>query len=166
MQVIDRTSTLWQYIKPEIRELIEDGEIILNFVYKYHEKEEISDYSFLVFPFSKAYEGFLKGFFLDLGLIREEEYFSDDIRIGRILNPYFTHEKANVFNKVCGGGKAGTEVAHRLWNIWKRGRNLVFHYFPHNYRRLGYDEALDIINEVIGAMNTAVMHCNVDGKKH
>lgn len=161
MQVIDRSSTLWQYIKPEIRELLEDGEIILSFVFKYHAKEEISDYSFLVFPFAKAYEGFLKGFFLDLGLIRHEEYFSDEIRIGRILNPHYTHERENVFNRVCGEGKKGNEISHKLWNIWKRGRNLVFHYFPHNYRRLSYNEALDIVNEIVSAMNAAVMSCRV-----
>lgn len=161
MQVINRSSTLWEYLSPEIRDLIEDGETVLNFVYKYHEKEGISDYSFLVFPFSKAYEGFLKKFLLDLRLIREEDYFSDDIRIGRILNPGFVKERKNVFNKLCGRHQDGSEVSKRLWSAWKKGRNLVFHYFPHNFRRLSYNEALDIINDVVGAMNQAVMNCRI-----
>ncbi|EKD94861.1 MAG: hypothetical protein ACD_25C00193G0001, partial [uncultured bacterium] len=43
----------------------------------------------------------------------------------------------------------------------KRGRNLVFHYFPHNYRRLGYEEALDIINDIVDAMHSSVTNCRV-----
>lgn len=166
MQVVKRESTLWQYAPEEIRGLIEDGELILNFVYDNKKEDVISDYSFLVFPFAKAYEGFLKRFFLDTGLIAKDEYFSDDIRIGRILNPNFIKEKSNVFEKICGRSNQGREVSKRLWQVWKRGRNLVFHYFPHNYRRLTYEEALDIINDIFSAMNMAVMECDVpQGKK-
>jgi hypothetical protein len=161
MEVIKRESQLWQYMPDEIRGLIEDGEIILSFVYSHNQEDTISDYSFLVFPFAKAYEGFLKRFFLDMGLISKEEYFSDDIRIGRILNPNYIKEKNNVFERVCGKGIAGREVAKKLWQVWKRGRNLVFHYFPHNYRRLSYEEALDIINGIVDAMHNSVNNCKI-----
>jgi len=60
MQVLDRQSTLWGYLSLEIKGLLEDGEKVLSFVEKYKDKEEITDYSFLVFPFSKAYECFMK----------------------------------------------------------------------------------------------------------
>lgn len=161
MEVIDRNSVLWQYLAEELKGLIEDGELILTFVFKNKQSSEITDFSFMVFPFAKAYEGFLKRFLLDTKLIKEEDYYSDDIRIGRILNPNFTKEETNVFTRICGGSKKGTEVSKTLWAVWKRGRNRVFHYFPHNYRRLSYDEALDIINEIVSAMNNAVTHCRI-----
>jgi hypothetical protein len=161
MQVLDRQSTLWGYLPVEIKGLLEDGETIVSFVEKYRGAEEISDYSFLVFPFSKAYEGFLKRFLFDTQLIREEDYYSDDIRIGRILNPGYVKEKGNVFGRLCDKSKEGRDVPKKLWSVWKRGRNLVFHYFPHNFRKLEYNEALDIINEIVDAMNSAVMHCRV-----
>jgi len=166
MQIIARDSSLWNYMTPEIRDLIEDGEIILSFVYasKGTTGSGISDYSFIVFPFAKAYEGFLKRFFLDSGLITEGEYFSDEIRVGRLLNPNY-QDNSSIYRKVCGG----KSVPEKLWKAWKRGRNLVFHYFPHNYKRLGYNEALDIINELIGAMNEVVLSCLAEiktSKKH
>jgi len=77
MQVIARNSKLWEYMSSEIRDLIEDGEIILNFVFENKDKADISDYSFIVFPFAKAYEGFLKKFLWDIGLITEDDYYGD-----------------------------------------------------------------------------------------
>lgn len=85
MQVIERKSKLWRYLPEEIRSLILDGENLLIECHAISGK--VSDYSYLVFTFAKAYEGFLKHLFLDLGLIHEEDFYGDDIRIGRILNP-------------------------------------------------------------------------------
>jgi len=148
MKLIERRSALWTYLSNDIRGLISDGELLVGQVQDISNK--VSDYSFLVFPFSKAYEGFLKKMFLDLILIREDEYYGDDIRIGRILNPGFVHEHANVFKKLA------TSTAEDLWKIWKRGRNQVFHYFPHNFRKLNYEEAVEIIEDLIVAMSRAV----------
>ncbi|HOD01497.1 MAG TPA: hypothetical protein PKH50_02140 [bacterium] len=158
MQVIDRNSALWNYMSPEVRDLIEDGETILTFVYKNKEHADISDYSFIVFPFAKAYEGFLKRFLLDIGLITEDEYYGDEIRIGRLLNPNY-QDNTSVYDKVCGYTKGGKNLAQRLWDAWKRGRNTVFHYFPHNFKKLEYNEALDIINDIVGAMTEVVSFC-------
>lgn len=155
MEVIKRDSITWEYLSEEIQGLIVDGELLLDHA-KDH-MESISDYSYLVFPFSKAYEGFLKRLFLDLDLMREDEYYSDEIRIGRVLNPNYMKEKENVFYRLCGS----KEVAKVLWDVWKRGRNQVFHYFPHNFRRLGYDEALGLIKDIVFAMNRAIMACKL-----
>lgn len=154
MEIIKRDSQLWNYLTEEIQSLIADGEVLLD-----HGKEHldtISDYSYLVFPFSKAYEGFLKRMFLDMGLMREDEYYGDEIRIGRILNPNYMRDHGNVFDKLC-----GLDVSKTLWDSWKRGRNQVFHFFPHNFRRLSYDEAISIINDLISAMNYAVVGCRL-----
>jgi hypothetical protein len=166
MPVFDKKSALWSYLPPEIQSLIEDGEYLLSDAEK--SKGKISDFSYLVFPFSKAYEGFLKKLFLDIELIREDEFYSDDIRIGRILNPHYINEKENVFERICRHGKThvnGVEMAEAMWKVWKRGRNQVFHYFPHNFRRLGYEESLDIINELNRAMELSVKGCGM-GERH
>jgi hypothetical protein len=39
--------------------------------------------------------------------------------------------------------------------------NQVFHYFPHNFRSLTLNEALEIVHEVIGAMENAVGKCGL-----
>lgn len=164
MQVIARNSQLWEYMSTEIRDLVEDGEIILNFVFENKEKADISDYSFIVFPFAKAYEGFLKKFFWDIGLITEDDYYGDEIRIGRLLNPNY-EDNTSVYSKVCGHAKGGKIMAQRLWEAWRRGRNTVFHYFPHNFKKLEYDEALDIVNDLINAMTQVSSICLKNMKK-
>ncbi len=143
---------------PEIRDLIEDGEIILSFVHENKHRAEISDYSFIVFPFAKAYEGFLKKFLWNVGLITEDEYYGDEIRIGRLLNPNYK-DNTSIYSKVCNHTKGSKDVPKRLWDAWKRGRNMVFHYFPHNFKKLDYNEALDIINDLINAMSEVTSAC-------
>lgn len=160
MELVGRETAVWAYLPEDLKGLISDGEKLVD--HAAYDGTKVSDYSYLVFPFSKAYEGFLKRFFLDLSLIKEDEYYGDDIRIGRILNPHFIHENNNVFNKVCNwGGSGDNVVADALWKAWKRGRNQVFHYFPHNFRKLTFDEALDVIAELLSAMDGAVTNCNL-----
>lgn len=161
MHIIDKNALLWDYLPPDMKGLIDDGEILLDWVAKQDTQDEISDYSFIVFPFAKAYEGFLKKFLLDLNLIQVEEYYGDDIRIGRILNPTFVKEKNNVFHRICDHSSEGNNMSHRLWDSWKKGRNLVFHYFPHNFRKLKYAEALGIVNEMVDVMESAMKHCRI-----
>jgi hypothetical protein len=159
MQVVSRSSILWDYLSPDLRGLIEDGEHLLDDVEE--NKGRISDYSYLVFPFSKAYEGFLKQLFLDLDLLREDEYYGEDIRIGRILNPNYMAENTSLYKNLCLHSKGGEEFTKRLWKVWRKGRNQVFHYFPHNFRRLSLNESLEIIHEILSAMENAVGKCEL-----
>lgn len=161
MQVIPRNSVLWDYLTVEQKGLINDGELLMDYTHKM--PHGVSDFSYLVFPFAKAYEGFLKKLFLDMKLMRPEDYYGEDIRIGKILNPHFTQEHDSVYKHVCRGALKDGEnlVAERLWNTWKKGRNLVFHYFPHNFRRLSYGEAKEIIEEIIDSMNFAMEKCSL-----
>ncbi len=153
MELVDRNSSLWSFTSDNVKELLADGEILLEGA-KNH-VHEISDYSYVVFPFSKAYEGFLKKLFLDLKLIKEDEYYGDEIRIGRILNPHFIHEHQNVFKKMRTSGEAVTTLIGKMWEAWQKGRNRVFHYFPHNFRRLSIEEATEIIDDLTGVMAEA-----------
>lgn len=154
MNFIDRKSKLWKYLPEEIRGLLEDGEKLS--VECHSLSGNVSDYSYLVFPFAKAYEGFLKQLFLDLDLIHEEDFYSDDIRIGRILNPIFIGKPFSVYEKLKKHSKSGEAVVERLWNIWTHGRNQLFHYYPHNFRRLSKEDADKTIKEMIECMNIAV----------
>ncbi|HSX39312.1 MAG TPA: hypothetical protein VLI92_01855 [Candidatus Saccharimonadales bacterium] len=154
MILIDKNSKLWAYLADDIKGLLADGENLVNEAE--HFSGKISDYSYLVFPFSKGYEGFLKKLFLDLHMIRDDEYYGDDIRIGRVLNPHYTHEPSSVYKKILLHKNGGEALGEKLWNVWKRGRNSVFHYFPHNFKKLTYAEALEIITEELSVMEATV----------
>lgn len=156
-ELIARNTVLWYFLSEDLRELIHDGEMLMKNSKLF--PESVSDYSFLVFPIAKAYEGFLKRVLLDMGLIDEEEYFGDDIRIGRLLNPKYIKEHGNVFTKLCDNSSEGRNIVDLLWANWKRGRNSLFHYFPKNYRRISYIEAVEIIEDLIKAMHSVMGHC-------
>ncbi|MCL5797910.1 MAG: hypothetical protein M1366_03870 [Patescibacteria group bacterium] len=162
MFAIDKSSFLWKYLSDGQKGLIDEGLYLLNDL-KEHPDENITDYSYLVFPFAKAYEGFLKQFFLDSGFISAKEYSSDHFRIGRALNPQLERQlrRWSAYDKIvrkCGD----KELADELWNVWKRGRNQVFHYFQHNLKALTLSEAEEIISEMLSIMDRAIKECKVD----
>lgn len=105
-----------------------------------------TDYSFVIFPMAKAYEGFLKDFFYKTGLINKRTYGDKRFRIGRALNPDLHPNRQDEFwlygeiQRRC-----GQELARQLWDTWLTCRNQVFHYFPENQRKLSLlDVAADI----------------------
>lgn len=153
--IVNKKSKLWQYLPLEIRGLIRDGEQLVTVVDS-SSTDGVSDYSYLVFPFAKAYEGFLKRLFLDLDMITEDAYYGERIRIGKILDPFYTRHEQSVYQKILRHKKGGRQISERLWRIWRHGRNQVFHYFPHNFRRLNHEEAMEIVREFISVMEAAV----------
>jgi len=138
----------------EQKDLIEDGRRLLDWSRK-QPFNGFSDYSFLVAPFAKAYEGFLKSFFLKKRLIRERDYNSDRFRVGKVLNPALQNKKWSVYRKLTEEGERGQLIADHLWQSWKQGRNLIFHYFPHNLHRLTFEEAEDRISGILSAIDEA-----------
>lgn len=165
MELVKRDTFLWSYMTQETRELIETGETVLEFVKSNKDTSELHDYSFCVFSFAKAYEGCLKKLLLDMGLIGNHEYYGDDIRIGRILSPFYMHEHGNVFSRMCAHPRGNKDISQQLWDAWKKGRNLVFHYFPHNFRKLNYEEALYLIMQLLDALDSAVTSCAAPKKE-
>ncbi|MBI2029900.1 hypothetical protein HYT02_05780 [Candidatus Gottesmanbacteria bacterium] len=161
--MINKNSALWSYLSEGQKGLIETGEFLLADA-KDHQKP-ISDFSYIVFPIAKAYEGFLKQLFLDMGFISKEQYESDRFRVGRELNPNFAKERPDIsvylkIVKYCNG----QELADNLWNAWKRGRNLLFHYFPHNQLKVTLESAEEAINLIISAMEQSFASCNPSQK--
>lgn len=94
-------------------------------------KTKWSDYSFILFPISKAYEGFLKEFLYQRGLISYSTFVGRRFRVGRSLNPDISRHHQDEWwlyddvARMCGAG-----MARQLWDAWIECRNHIFHYFP------------------------------------
>ena len=137
-----------KFLAPSQKSLTSDVETILSRL----QGDHISDYSFLVSPISKAYEGYLKDFFLKLHIIDQYNYESDRFRVGKTLNPSLRYKRFSIFQKLADVDERGEELAEILWNAWKYGRNEIFHYFPNKIRNLTRQEAEDRISLVLDAI--------------
>lgn len=138
-----------KYLSGHQDELVNDVEIILK---RLQIKDTISDFSFLVSPIAKAYEGFLKEFFLKIEIITEADFESERFRVGKTLNPSLRYKRFSVFQKLTEIDPKGEELAENLWDAWKFGRNEIFHYFPNNYKSLSQNEAEERINLLLRAV--------------
>lgn len=148
-------SLLWQYLSETQKQLATDGQLLLEDRDR-HPNEHLSDYSYLVFPFAKLYEGFLKQLFLDLSVISRREYESKHFRVGKVLSPNLVRRlgERSAYGHV--EKRYGKALADSLWNTWKQGRNLVFHYFPHNVSRLSLLAAKALIEMITLTMTESV----------
>lgn len=146
-----RTSSFWQYLSQNQKDLILEGQYLMNDIIK-DNAYQFKDYSFLVFPFAKAYEGFLKQLFKDVKFISHLDYISDHLRLGKLMSPNLIGRlgERSLYKKIQ--ENVGTELADRVWNTWKGGRNQIFHYFPHNIKAISFAEAEKIIEEILGTM--------------
>lgn len=151
---------MWRYLSPEMQRLASDGQLLID-DRKLHPNEHLSDYSYFVFPFAKLYEGFLKQLFRDLGVIDERDFRSDHFRIGKVLSPNLAERlgRKSAWRQI--EKRFGADLADRLWYAWKEGRNLVFHYFPHNFRALSFEQAVAAVTLVTQTMNQAVEETKV-----
>ena len=119
------------------------------------------DYSFLVFPFAKAYEGFLKQLFKDAKFISHLDYISDHLRLGKLMSPNLINRlgERSLYKKIK--DSAGEDLAQKIWNVWKIGRNQIFHYFPHNLKAITFGEADKIVTEILKTMEETYERINI-----
>lgn len=150
-----------KYLSQHQKELLTDAQTILK---KVEIKDNINDYSFLVAPIAKSYEGFVKDFFLKLKVISIEEYEGDRFRVGKTLNPSLRYKRFSVFQKLANYNEKGEELAEILWDAWKFGRNEIFHYFPNNYKGLSRDESEERIVLLLKAIIKAGQFLNQESK--
>jgi hypothetical protein len=121
----------WDYIEEDLQELLVASEFLTNVVKSWggdmpQGSKVFHDYSFIVFPAAKAYEGFLKKMFLDLGFITNEDYVGKRFRIGKALNPFLEErlrDRESVYDRIV---KHWEERHTMLWEAWTNGRNLAF----------------------------------------
>ncbi|MDD4937720.1 MAG: hypothetical protein PHX34_01755 [Candidatus Shapirobacteria bacterium] len=151
-----------KYLSQHQDELLNDTETVLK---RLQLQDGISDYSFLVSSIAKSYEGFLKDFFLKIGIISETEYESERFRVGKTLNPSLRYKRFSVFQKLANYHEKGEELAEILWDAWKFGRNEIFHYFPSNYKSLTKEEAEERIDLLLKAIIQAGEFLNLDPQK-
>ena len=151
-----------KYLSPNQAQLLTDVETVLERLQKF---DHISDYSFLVAPISKAYEGYLKDFFLELKIIDQYSYDSDRFRVGKTLNPSLRYKRFSVFQKLSELDSHGEELAEQLWDAWKHGRNEIFHYFPNNLHNINREDAENRIYLLLNSIikSGQFRHANSEG---
>lgn len=148
-------------MEEDIKELLLTTQLLINKVDSWEEK--LHDYAFVVFPAAKAYEGFLKKLFLDLGWISPDDYFGKRFRIGKALNPSLEPElrqREGVYDKIVEFCQ-GRELADKLWETWKQARNSTFHWFPKEKNAIAYEEAKQKVVMIIDAMDAAFGKCKI-----
>ena len=119
-------------------------------------QSNFADYSFIVFPMAKAYEGFLKDFFYKVGLITEQTYNDKRFRIGKAINPDINpshRDEEWLYDGIV--RMCGSELARSMWQTWLQCRNQVFHYFPGEEKRLSLAETIHHIEMIADTMNAA-----------
>ncbi|OGM21774.1 hypothetical protein A2714_04370 [Candidatus Woesebacteria bacterium RIFCSPHIGHO2_01_FULL_38_9] len=157
-----KTRPWWNYIHTDLQELLKEATLLVERVGGWEEK--FHDYAFVVFPAAKAYEGFLKTLFHDLGFISDEDYFGRRFRIGKALNPSLEEnirEKEGVYDKLVTFCQ-GKELADTFWNTWKEGRNLLFHWFPNEKNAISYEEAKEQVANILATMDLGFKECKID----
>ncbi len=159
----------WGYLEPDLQGLFQTAFYLIRTIKSVKEDgkssdQKFHDYSFVVFPASKAYEGFLKKFFLDLGFIGQDDYFGKRFRVGKALNPALgkKYRKESVYVKLanyCGG----VELADRLWDTWKTCRNLLFHWFPKEKKAISFEDSIKCVIKITSSIDAAFRECDVKG---
>ncbi len=151
---IDRNQPWYLYLSKWQRDLID---VSLDLSQRRQELLGLKDYSFIVFPMAKAYEGFLKKILLDLNLISQATYQGRRFRIGRALNPDIrTHQKDEQWLYDDIAQRFGEEIARQMWNTWLECRNRVFHFFPDHEQYLTLSEAEAHLQMMIDTMSAMV----------
>jgi hypothetical protein len=148
--------TVRAFLPPELAELVEDS-LLLHRNAAVSENGVFNDYAFVVFPLAKAYEGFLKIFFFQLGVVKKDVYHARHFRIGRSFNPDLhpnLRDASWLYDdavRLC-----GEDVARELWQIWLDARNHLFHFFPADRYVLTNQEAGVLIGRLLAAMQAAL----------
>lgn len=155
----------WAYMEDDIQELLKESYMLIDSVIGW--EQSFSDYSFIVFPAAKAYEGFLKRLFYDLDLISKRDYLGKRFRIGKALNPSLDRKRykgESVYDKLiehC----SGEDLAKHLWKTWKTCRNRLFHWFPEEKQAISYEEAKARVERIINSIDMAFEDCVIDKNK-
>ena len=150
----------WRYLHGDLQELLKESVKLYNSVGVWEEK--FHDYSFVVFPAAKAYEGFLKQVFLDLGFITKEDYNGKHFRVGKALNPSLDKRfrEESVYDKIVAFCH-GPALADSMWETWKSSRNLLFHWFPEEKNAITYEEARVNIDLILATMDKTTKECKI-----
>lgn len=143
-----------KYLDPSQRELVE---VSFYLSQEFANNTTLQDFSFIVFPMAKAYEGFLKKVLLDLNLINQEVYYGRHFRIGQALNPDVSPNQRDqwwLFDDLS--RMLNHDLAQEIWQTWLQCRNHVFHFFPNGEQKLNFAEAVNCLNQMQNVMKTTI----------
>lgn len=122
------------------------------------------DYSYVVMPASKGYEGYVKDLFLKLGLITSEQHYGKKFRVGKALNPSLVNHPRlkrdalyGQLEKMCDG----RYLADMLWDTWRQCRNEVFHYFSKTIQPMTLDDAQSKIITILSTVKNSSLECKL-----
>jgi hypothetical protein len=143
--------SFWDKLTENQRDLIREGGYLYQEIFQ-DGKYSFSDYSFLVFPYAKCYEGYLKKLFLEKNYITQSEYQSNRLRLGRLITPDSDsiHESNRIYRLL--ENEHGKSIADMVWETWKHCRNDIFHYYPHNTKKVALYKAKEMIQLITKTM--------------
>lgn len=153
-------------MEEDLQELLRQAIVLVETVEEWQKSgkgKKFHDYSFVVFPAAKGFEGFLKKLFLDLGFISEDDYFGKRFRIGKSLNPSLDRirrARYGVYDKVVKYCR-GNELADAMWETWKLCRNQLFHWFPNEKHVVSFTDAKNKVQLIFDTVDLAFKECKV-----
>lgn len=168
----------WDYLDHDLKELLKQSQLLVEIAREWDSSNQyvFHDFAFVVFPAAKAYEGFLKNLFLDLGLISKKDYSGKRFRIGKALNPTLysremkkhkrykrLRKQMSVYDKLvefCNG----PELADMMWLTWGECRNVLFHWFPDEKNAIEREEAEAKYMQILDTIALAFKGCKIEGK--
>ena len=154
-----KESGWYHYLEHSMRDLVDQSVILLERERGF-KKIVFHDYSYVVFPAAKAYEGFIKQFLLDSGLLIASQYESRHFRIGKSLNPDLPERYRDeewIYGRLeekC-DDRGIPRLGGKMWETWRVGRNLLFHYFPYHENFINLDKAEALLERIFEMMETA-----------
>lgn len=155
----------WNYLSVPQQDLIIEGNYLKDQIINDAEYS-FKDYSFLVFPFAKAYEGYLKQIFLDVGFISHLDYVSDHFRIGKVLSPNLKERLGDRSVYVQIERSISSEFAQKVWSTWKLHRNEILHYYPHNLKAITFETADFVVKTILNTMQESYTHLLLPLRPH
>lgn len=122
------------FVGEELLELYQDN---LSIFKDYNKTEKnlhkMTDYSFLVLPIAKVYEGVLKRVLVKSNILQEEDLVENPtINIGGYFNPVGNQK---IFDRLKDKARDKT-VPHVIYSTYQECRNHIFHYDPYRDNRL------------------------------
>lgn len=144
-----------EFVGKDILELYEDTRKLLGYFTNQESKSSTRfyDYSFIVFPFAKAYEGILKKILVEANFISEANLLEDpSLSINKYFNPVgnnkiFTSLKDKTRDKA---------VPFVIYSTYQECRNQIIHYDSYRDNRIKtLQEAEFYINRIFDAIEKA-----------
>ena len=131
-----------QWLSKEFESFLGQDFEILNEIYEdyfklrialINSKYQLSDYSCMVLPLAKAYEGVLKKILVSSGFITEADL-QENPNIS--INKYFNPVGNNAIFKALKDQARDKAIPYIIYSTYQECRNLIFHYDPYRDNRL------------------------------